>query len=134
MPGKCQLFIERGNTHQRALETAQGLYPREELKTLSLFDSMPVSVPPIPFIKKTIPHWIALGNLFYTWGWPTTEEFIVETVFGAKKAALFLEEQAELYGSVTLVGHGDMNALIAKNLLKRRWLGSSAQKTDYLGR
>ncbi|MBY0264425.1 MAG: histidine phosphatase family protein [Holosporales bacterium] len=121
------------STLPRAIETARALYPRADIETFAIFDSVPVPVFPIPLVKWPLQRWIHLNRCLYQLSFPASEEWLWDTRKRARKAAKFLEDWAKEFGEVILVGHGCMNALIAKNLLRAGWTGSRPKKVDYLG-
>jgi len=84
-----------------------------------------------PSPKLSPSTWVALFRLLWLFGLSKQCESFPKARKRAQFAASQLEQAAQQYGSVMLVGHGLFNRFIAKVLVKQNWLGPSSLGNQY---
>ncbi len=113
------------STRRRAIETAEAVTLGKPFSRDPIFIESPLPPPPFPSFLRMDPK---------TWGFvsrcawwflrycPPGEENRATAEVRARDACDKLVRAAESEGDVVLVAHGFFNALLARELKKRRWL------------
>ena len=112
------------STRRRALETAEAVAAGRSFAADPIFIEAPLPPPPFPAMLRMNPK---------TWGFvsrcawwflrysPPGEENRAVAEARAREACDRLVRTAETEGDVVLVAHGFFNAMLARELKKRRW-------------
>jgi broad specificity phosphatase PhoE len=118
---------------QRSVESAQVLAPGRPTVADGVFREAEV---PAPFHSSFVLRrstWIVMARVLWLCrSWPGVESRFVARE-RAGDAARRLEQLADQYGSVFLVGHGYFNLLIARELRGRGWDGPRHPAPRYWG-
>lgn len=111
---------------KRALESVKFL--NSNIKSISkpLFreTELPIPVIVVGNIKLKPQTWAIILRCLWFFGYSNQCESFSKAKQRAKKAAAQLETYAKEYNSVSLIGHGFFNLLIAKELQKMGWRGN----------
>ena len=114
---------------RRSLESAEALAPGRPLVSDPLFNEAGVPTA-IPWHFTLRPdHWDALARIAWLAGWARETESFRGAIARADRAAERLIDLARAHGSVTLVGHGMLNTLIARALRRRGWKGGGSPRS-----
>ena len=111
------------STLRRSIESAALLAPGRPVLTDLLFveAGMPVAMPGSLAIRPK--HWNVFARIAWMAGWSKGTESWQAARHRAKRAAERLSELAGKHGSVLLVGHGMLNALLQRALRRTGWSG-----------
>lgn len=111
------------STLRRSVESAALLAPARPVLSEELFveAGMPVAMPGRVAIRPK--HWDAFARIAWILGWSRGTESWPAARRRAALAAERLSDLAREHGSVLLVGHGMLNALIQRALRARGWSG-----------
>jgi broad specificity phosphatase PhoE len=111
------------STLRRSVESAALLAPGRPVLSESLFveAGMPIAMPGSLAIRPK--HWDPFSRIAWMFGWSKGTESWEAARRRAKRAAERLNELAREHGSVFLVGHGMLNALIQRALRANGWSG-----------
>jgi len=114
------------STLRRAQESAVLLAPGRPLVCDSLFAEagIPSAIP--SSLRLTPRRWAFVARVAWFCGWSRDAESFSGARSRAHRAAERLAELARVHGSVMLVGHGLMNALILRVLGRTGWHGSAS--------
>jgi broad specificity phosphatase PhoE len=117
------------STLRRAQESAALLAAGRRVVSDSLFAEagLPSAIP--SSLRLAPRHWVFLARVAWFCGWSRDTESLREARSRAHRAAERLAELAHTHGSVMLVGHGLMSALILRVLGKAGWRGSASRAT-----
>ena len=118
---------------KRAIQSATLLNPKANIVSDSLFRETELPIPSIKLqgLKLTPSKWTVILRCLWLFGYSSNEISYKNDKKRAEKAALFLVEAAMQYNSITLVGHGFLNILIAKELQKLGWKGKRTPYTKH---
>jgi broad specificity phosphatase PhoE len=111
------------STAPRCFESARAVAPRREiLREDSLREAG------LPFARWDSPRlpppvWTALFRLCWFCGYSSNSESFVAATSRARSAAATLIELAQAHQAVFVMGHGIMNVIIARVLLRHGWIG-----------
>jgi len=96
----------------------------------ALFNEADIPAVKIPFLKLRPKVWLIILRFLLLFRLGKMNDSFQLSQKRAKKAAESLVKQAEVSQRVALIGHGGMNWLISKELLKLGWrpLGSASHK------
>lgn len=96
----------------------------------ALFNEADIPAVKIPFLKLRPKVWLIILRFLLLFRLGKMNDSFQLSQKRAKKAAESLAKQAEVSQRVVLIGHGGMNWLISKELLKRGWKprGSASHK------
>lgn len=114
------------STLRRASESAALLAPGRTFVRESLFAEAGIPARIRLSLALAPRHWTFLSRVAWFCGWSHGAESLREARRRAYRAAERLVELACEHGSVILVGHGVMNALISHALRRRGWHGSAS--------
>ena len=106
---------------RRAIDSAKILGVRINEKN-ALFNEASVPHVDIPFLKLKPKSWLLLLRLLLLAGVGKKDTSLKASKSQAKKAAERLSELSLKYDHIVLIGHGGMNWLICKVLLKEGWI------------
>lgn len=111
------------STLRRSVESAALLAPGRPVLSEALFveAGMPVAGPGRLAIRPK--HWDAFARMAWVLGWSKGTESWPAARRRARLAAERLNDLAREHGSVLLVGHGMLNALIQRALRASGWAG-----------
>jgi len=95
-----------------------------------LFNEADIPAVKVPFLKLRPKVWLIILRFLLLFRLGKMNDSFQLSQKRAKKAAESLTKQAEVSERVALIGHGGMNWLISKELLKRGWkpLGAASHK------
>ena len=111
---------------RRSLESAQLLAPGLPLVCDPLFAEAGIPST-LPFSLALPPrYWTLVFRVAWSWGLSQDAESLRAARRRAQRAAMRLAELAREHGSVVLVGHGQINRLIARALRRMGWKGVGA--------
>lgn len=102
----------------RSQASATMLVPGFPVRSLPLFDEAPLPVPPLPLPLPMV-AWTIVARLLWLAGAGGCES--AAAVRDRAAQACTVLENAAAAGSVFLVGHGWMNHLLARALIRRGW-------------
>lgn len=114
----------------RSIDSAQLLRPSVITKKDKLFRETELPIPSLNF-KLTPGTWAVILRLLWLCGYSNDCESYHDAKRRAATAAQHLINYAKEYGSVTLVGHGFFNLLIAKQLRRKGWQGPRKTATNH---
>ena len=118
---------------KRSVESARKLGIENIHLSDSLFDEASMYVPNWNILKLPVPLWALYFRLAWFFGYSGNTETAKEAKQRAIKATNRLIDLAQGNDSVLFVGHGILNALIAKELKGRGWLMSPKLNRRYWG-
>ena len=113
---------------RRSLESAEALAPGRLVLSDPLFNeaAAPAAIPWRLALRPD--HWDARARIAWLAGWAGDVESFRAATARADRAAERLIGLARTHGSVTLVGHGMLNTLIARALRRRGWKGGGSAR------
>ena len=114
------------STLQRSKHSAELLLKTKKIKCYQVFCEADLPVINIPLLKTTPHMWSMIFRIFWFLGISKNVESRKEITNRVNLACQKLEELAQKHTNIHLVGHGIMNRLIAKKLLKNGWDGEEA--------
>jgi broad specificity phosphatase PhoE len=118
----CALLVS--SDLARAVASARILAPRRKLVVDALFREAEVPVRlPLPFSMQ-FRRWVVWARLLWLLGFHRGCESLLDVRRRARAAAGRLQELATQHGSVTLVGHGYFNSMLALQLRRLGWRGA----------
>ena len=108
---------------RRSVESARLLYPTGEATIIA--DVQEVALPSDFGTGLRLPPnlWAGVARAAWWCGWSAGVESFAAARRRAARAADTLHELAERYGSIIVIGHGFMNALLATQLRRLGWAG-----------
>lgn len=109
------------STLRRAIDSAT-LLDRAIDESNALFNEAKVPEANIPFFKLKPKTWLGILRLLLLLGLGKKDTSLKASKKQAKEASLRLLKLSEKYDSVVVVGHGGMNWLIRKMLMKKGWV------------
>jgi broad specificity phosphatase PhoE len=109
----------------RCEQSAQALAPLRQIDKEELFREagLPHAFWRFPRLPSSV--WTVIFRAAWFCGYSTNSESLVMARNRARSAALRLIDLAREHQSVFLVGHGIINTLIAKELIRQGWMGPS---------
>lgn len=107
----------------RAIETAHLLYPDAMIISNAVFREAHLPVLPLRGIRFKAEIWVILAQLAWRCGWAPDGESAKRAHQRAAEAANLLIAQTIGRDDVALIGHGFFNRLIARELIRRQWIG-----------
>jgi broad specificity phosphatase PhoE len=115
----------------RCLASAQAVAPRRDI-----FSEDTVREAELPFSSWVFPRlpvavWTALFRLGWLCGYSTNSESFAAARGRARSAATKLIEFAREHESVFVIGHGVMNAMMARDLVRQGWIGPRGTAHGY---
>ena len=108
------------STLRRAIDSAKVLGVEVHMQNV-LFNEAAIPEIVIPYLKLKPKSWLVILRLMLLLGLGKKETSLKASKEQAKKAAIELETLAKEHNKVVLVGHGGMNWLIGKVLIKKGW-------------
>ena|SRR6266536_537873 len=108
---------------RRAIESARALVPTRALVTDAIFREAPLPTTLRGPVRLRPAHWSLVSRILWYLGWSGGGESLAAARERAGLAASRLAELARANGSVILIAHGVMNALIARQLRRCGWSG-----------
>ncbi|WP_186578786.1 histidine phosphatase family protein [Aquibacillus kalidii] len=122
---------------KRAKESARILIhnPEKSIISLSLFREaeLPKITTKLFTIALSPKIWALVLRILWIFGVSNKCESYKEAKKRADEACDVLQRHAKIYTSVTLVGHGFFNSLIARKLRKKGWLGKKRPDSRHWG-
>jgi len=115
----------------RSIESAKALAKGIPTLSESLFREAGLPFCPVGNIKMSPLAWALFFRLLWAFGFEANGEPVRLFKDRSRKAADRLIELAKEQGSVLFVGHGIMNAYIARRLLSAGWTGPRGPRTHY---
>jgi len=115
----------------RAIESAELLNANNIMAPDSIFREIDLPHPDRGTIKFSMKFWLVILRLLWFFGYKNNGESITDSRDNAKIGAMRLAGYAHKFDSVLLVGHGINIHLIAKQLKRLGWTGSSDWTRDY---
>ncbi|MDH5728818.1 MAG: histidine phosphatase family protein [Gammaproteobacteria bacterium] len=116
---------------KRSVDSAKALGHTEIHLTDELFCESAIPHFETGAIKLPIIVWVFILRLFWLFGFSRNGESLTQARSRAKKAAASLTQLATEHRQVLFVGHGLINSLIARELRKTGWRGSSNPSRTY---
>jgi len=113
------------STLERSKHSAR-LLGVDDFLSESFFCEAELPVANIPLLKISPHSWSIIFRILWILGLSTNVESKKSILNRVKAASKRLEDLAEEYESILLVGHGIMNRLIGKELVQRGWRGEVA--------
>ncbi len=118
---------------ERAIDSCR-ILGVENHQVNAVFQEAGFPIPQNCFLKLPLNIWLLCLRLVWFIGYSSNAESFKDASARSKDAANKLQDIAYKKGSVSLVGHGIMNRLIAKQLLAAGWQKTySKQETKYWG-
>ena len=108
------------STLRRAIDSAKMLGVEVHTQN-TLFNEAAIPEIVIPYLKLKPKSWLVILRLMLLLGLGKKETSLKASKEQAKKAAMQLETLIKEHDKVALVGHGGMNFLIGKVLVKQGW-------------
>jgi len=105
---------------KRSLDSV-ALYGKSPHETDELFNEAGLPFANWGWVKLPLSWWAVVFRVMWLFGYANNGESLKEAKARAKKGAERLIEACAENGTVTLLGHGLMNRLIGKELVKRGW-------------
>lgn len=105
---------------RRSIDTAKFL-GLEVDECDALFNEAKIPEAKIPFLKLKPKSWLLILRLLLILGFGKKETSLKASKRQANEAAKKLHELAQSHHTIVLVGHGGMNWLIRKALMRARW-------------
>lgn len=115
----------------RAQDSARALAPHAELIADPLFVEAPLASPRIPLLKVGVPTWAVMSRLMWHAGYHPEIECYRRAKQRACRAADTLIQRAREDGTCALVAHGYFNAIIGRELRRRGFKRSGADRVRY---
>ncbi|MBM7605099.1 broad specificity phosphatase PhoE [Metabacillus crassostreae] len=118
---------------KRAKDSASFLTKGRQVESHSIFREVDLPIPSgnvfgIKFSPKT---WLTLFRILWFCGYSNNNESLSHAQERVKKAAQFLINEARKHESVTVVGHGFFNLLVAKQLKNEGWISENKQSSKH---
>jgi len=108
------------STLRRAIDSAKVLGVEVHMQN-ALFNEASIPKVNIPYLKLKPKSWLVILRLMLFLGLGKKEASLKASKAQAKKAAIQLETLIKEHDKVALIGHGGMNWLIRKILIKKGW-------------
>jgi len=105
---------------KRSLDSV-ALYGKSPDETDELFNEAGLPFANWGWVKLPLSLWVAVFRVMWLFGYANNGESLQDTKIRAKKGAERLIEACAENRTVTLLGHGLMNRLTGKELVKRGW-------------
>ena len=116
---------------RRAIDSAKVL-GADIYESNAIFNEALIPDVHIPFVKFKPKKWLVILRVLAFFGMGTKDTLLKASKLQAKEASLRLLELADEHESIVLVGHGGMNWLIHKVLMKEGWtLESNASNANW---
>ena len=119
--GACKLVV--CSNLFRSTESARALGANDKLVTDADFREVGMPYPLWPPLRLPLNLWATVLRLIQLAGYQRNGESISGARLRVRAASKKLVASATEHGSVLLVGHGYMNRFLARELLKRGWVG-----------
>jgi len=117
---------------KRSLDSV-ALYGKSPHETDELFNEAGLPFANWGWVKLPLSLWAVLFRVMWLFGYANNGESLKEAKVRAKKGAERLIEACGEKSTVTLLGHGLMNRLIGKELVKRGWEPQGKMGSDNWG-
>ena len=108
------------STLRRTIDSAALLGVEIKYKSM-LFNEVSIPEVNLPWLKLKAKTWLVLLRLMMLFGFGKKDTSLKISKLKAKKAAAYLNRLSKADEKVALVGHGGMNWLIGKALVKKGW-------------
>jgi len=116
---------------ERAHASARLLFPDRSVLVEPRLRECGLPAPPLPFVKLSPEAWVSLCRTLWFMGYSKGTESVAEARARAVKGAEILVRIAAYNDSVAFVGHGLINAFIARELRQSGWQGPSIPGRNY---
>lgn len=116
---------------KRSIESANQLSASKTVLSSSLFNEVSLSVLAIPYLKISLRAWVMMARIMWFFGLGGKVESFSKAKKRAYEAASVLIQASARYRQVAVIGHGFLNLLIGRVLLKQGWLGKKALHSPY---
>lgn len=117
---------------RRSVDSA-GLAGQKPLESNTLFDEAGLPYSPSSLFRLTPNCWAVIFRLLWLFGYSKNSESMNEAKKRARSAAFRLDEISQKHGTVLLVGHGVMNRLIGRSLVKQGWRNTKKLPNTHWG-
>lgn len=119
------------STLRRSIESAEMLGVSDKVEASSEF--VEANLPNFGVMSLRLPArvWLVVFRLSWFIGYSPNSESYLQVKERAKNCASQLINIAQDKESVMFVGHGILNRLISKELIRRKWRGPARSKSDY---
>jgi broad specificity phosphatase PhoE len=118
----------------RSIESGKALGLQLPMISSELFREAGLPYGPITFVKMPPKMWALFFRILWSFGYEKNGESISAFKERSRRAAERLILLAREHGSVLFVGHGLINAFIARELLSAGWKGPGRMVTPYWAR
>jgi len=116
---------------ERAHDSARLLFPDRSVLVEPRLRECGLPSPPLPFVRLSPKTWVALCRTLWFMGYCKGTESVSDARARAIKGAEILVRIAAHNDSVAFVGHGMINAFIARELKQLGWQGPSIPGREY---
>lgn len=126
-----ELDIVFASDRPRAHQSAALLAPHARLIADPLFAEAPLAPPRIPLLTMGVPKWAVVSRILWHVGYHPGIENYPRARKRAREAANILIARANLTGAAALVAHGYFNAMIGRQLTKRKFSRLGSHRARY---
>ena len=115
----------------RCMESAKALAASREISSDAAFREAGLPYAPWGLPRFPVAVWTTLFRIAWFLGFSVNSESRTAAAARARTAAIRLIDLARAHGSVFMMGHGIMNALIGKELIRSGWAGPKRPSHRY---
>jgi broad specificity phosphatase PhoE len=129
LPKEDFIFTSKIN---RSIKTGKMISQRIEVN--KLFNEAEVPLIRFPKFKKKAKFWIVISRILWMYGLSTKCESYRATKKRVSSAIKFIDSYLKTNNEIIIVGHGFINHMLKKQLIKNGWQLSLDEGHDYLSK
>ena len=117
---------------KRSIKTGEAI--SKKIEENKLFNEAEVPLIRFPRLKRKASFWVVISRILWLCGISTKCESYRKTKKRVNAAIEFIDSYLETNDEIIIVGHGFINSMLKKQLLKNAWHLSLDEDHDYLSK